>query len=61
MRRHLLFNYAMFKEITGKRNTVYSLSISIAFCTGLEPGTVVISEAAVDGLLRPYMEVVCDI
>lgn len=24
---------------------------------GLEPGTVVISEAAVDGLLRPYMEV----
>lgn len=31
MRRHLLFNYAMFKEITGKRNIIYSLSISIAF------------------------------
>lgn len=27
---------------------------------GLEPGTVVISEAAVDGILRPYMEVVCN-
>ena len=25
---------------------------------GLAPGTVVITEAAVDGLLRPYMEIV---
>ena len=27
-------------------------------CAGLEPGSVVITEEAVDGLLRPYMEVV---
>jgi hypothetical protein len=28
------------------------------YITGIEPGSVVITEAAVDGLLRPYMEVV---
>ena len=26
---------------------------------GLKPGSVVISETAKDGLLRPYMEIVC--
>ena len=27
--------------------------------SGLEPGSVIITDEAVDGLLRPYMEIVC--
>ena len=33
-------------------------SIHMGFVPGLEPGSVIITDEAVDGLLRPYMEVV---
>lgn len=39
----------------------YMITLTPFVFEGLEPGTVVISEAAVDGILRPYMEVVGEI
>ena len=37
----------------------YGRQTHVTSTIGLEPGTVVITDAAVDGLLRPYMEIVC--
>lgn len=59
MMRHFAVQLNCSKKL---KEILYTVKVyPLLFCTGLEPGTVVISEAAVDGLLRPYMEVVCDI